>query len=77
MDKTIEERVELWRANVTDPDLKEELEALVAAQDEDGLVDAFYRDLAFGTAGLRGTLGVGTNRMNVYVVAQATQGVAD
>lgn len=77
MDKTIEERVELWRTNVTDPDLKEELEALVAAQDEDGLVDAFYRDLAFGTAGLRGTLGVGTNRMNVYVVAQATQGVAD
>ena len=58
-------------------DLKAELDALVSAGDEDALNDAFYRTLEFGTAGLRGTLGVGTNRMNVYVVAQATQGVAN
>lgn len=76
MDKATEAKVQLWRDNVTDPDLKGELEGLVSG-DEERLNDAFYRDLSFGTAGLRGVLGVGTNRMNVYVVAQATQGVAD
>ena len=76
MDKATEAKVQLWRDNVTDPDLKDELEGLVSG-DEERLNDAFYRDLSFGTAGLRGVLGVGTNRMNVYVVAQATQGVAD
>ena len=77
MDTKIAERVELWRENVTEPDLKQELEALVADGNEEALNDAFYRDLSFGTAGLRGVLGVGTNRMNVHVIAQATQGVAD
>lgn len=77
MDKETEARVELWKQNVTEPDLKKELDELIASGDEDKLNDAFYRNLEFGTAGLRGTLGVGTNRMNVYVVAQATQGVAN
>ena len=77
MDKETESRVQLWKENVTEPDLKAELDELISSGDEEALNDAFYRDLAFGTAGLRGTLGVGTNRMNVYVVAQATQGVAD
>ncbi len=76
MDKETQAKVELWKANVTEPDLKAELDELLAG-DEEQLNDAFYRDLEFGTAGLRGTLGVGSNRMNVYVVAQATQGVAD
>ena len=75
MDQHTQAKVELWKDNVTEPDLKAELERLMG--DEEKLNDAFYRDLAFGTAGLRGVLGVGTNRMNVYVVAQATQGVAD
>ena len=75
MDQHTQAKVELWKDNVTEPDLKAELEGLMG--DEERLNDAFYRDLAFGTAGLRGVLGVGTNRMNVYVVAQATQGVAD
>ena len=75
MDQHTQAKVELWKNNVTEPDLKAELEGLMG--DEERLNDAFYRDLAFGTAGLRGVLGVGTNRMNVYVVAQATQGVAD
>ena len=73
----MKETIKLWQDNVTEPDLKAELDALVSAGDEDALNDAFYRNLEFGTAGLRGTLGVGTNRMNVYVVAQATQGVAN
>ncbi|MBP3884872.1 MAG: phospho-sugar mutase [Olsenella sp.] len=77
MDKETEAKIQLWKDNVKEADLKEELDALIASGDEEKLNDAFYRDLAFGTAGLRGVLGVGTNRMNVYVVAQATQGVAD
>ena len=47
------------------------------AQDEAALSDAFYRDLAFGTGGLRGVIGAGTNRMNVYTVAKASQGLAN
>lgn len=77
MEAEVQAKVDLWRKNVAEPDLKEELESLIASGNEDRLNDAFYRNLEFGTAGLRGTLGVGTNRMNVYVVAQATQGVAD
>ncbi len=77
MDKAIADRVALWQEKVTEPDLKAELDELVASGDEEKIVDAFYRNLEFGTAGLRGTIGVGTNRMNVYNVAQATQGVAD
>ena len=77
MDATIEATVKTWRDRVTEPDLAAELAELSKPGNEDKLNDAFYRNLAFGTAGLRGTLGVGTNRMNVYVVAQATQGVAD
>lgn len=76
MDQSIESVVKVWQDNVKEADLAAELEQLVS-EDGDKLYDAFYRSLAFGTAGLRGTLGVGTNRMNVYVVAQATQGVAD
>ena len=77
MDTSIEAKVKTWQDNVTEPDLAAELAELTKEGNEDKLFDAFYRDLSFGTAGLRGTLGVGTNRMNVYVVAQATQGVAD
>ena len=57
----------------TDGDIKAELEGM----DEAAIEDAFYRDLAFGTGGLRGTIGAGTNRMNVYVVAKASQGLAN
>ena len=63
---------ERWLLN-TDGDIKTELEGMSEAQIE----DAFYRDLAFGTGGLRGTIGAGTNRMNVYVVAKASQGLAN
>ncbi len=55
--------------------LKEAAE--LRAMDEAAVEDAFYRDLAFGTGGLRGTIGAGTNRMNVYVVAKASQGLAN
>ena len=55
------------------PDLIPELKAM----SDDTITDAFYRDLAFGTGGLRGTIGAGTNRMNVYTVAKATTGLSN
>lgn len=58
-----------------DPDLKVELENIKGKDDE--ILDRFYRSLEFGTAGLRGIIGAGTNRMNVYTVGRATQGLAD
>lgn len=66
-----------WLDKVTDPALAEELAAMKEANDEAAIEDAFYRTLEFGTAGLRGVLGAGTNRMNIHTVGQATQGVAD
>ena len=62
-----------WLENVTDETLLAELKAM----DDDAITDAFFQDLSFGTAGLRGTLGAGTNRMNIYTVGRATQGFAD
>ena len=62
-----------WLSNVTDNDLHTEL----VSMDDTTVEDAFYRDLAFGTGGLRGTIGAGTNRMNTYVVAKASQGLAN
>jgi len=65
----------LWCENAKeDSDLVEELKAV--AGDEAGIQDRFYQSLEFGTAGLRGVIGAGTNRMNVYTVGQATQGLA-
>lgn len=55
----------------------EELKTELRAMDEAAIEDAFYRNLAFGTGGLRGTIGAGTNRMNVHVVAKASQGLAN
>ncbi len=55
----------------------EELQTELRAMDEAAIEDAFYRDLAFGTGGLRGTIGAGTNRMNVHVVAKASQGLSN
>ncbi|MGN1124213.1 MAG: phospho-sugar mutase [Eubacterium sp.] len=60
---------------VADPDLIAELEAVKGNEDE--ILDRFYRSLEFGTAGLRGVIGAGTNRMNYYTVCRATQGLSD
>lgn len=63
-----------WLENATaDADVAAELTSM----DEAKMEDAFYRDLAFGTGGLRGVIGAGTNRMNIYTVAKASQGLAD
>ena len=67
---------DIWLASATaDKDLIPELESVKG--DEEAILDRFYKNLEFGTAGLRGVIGAGTNRMNVYTVNQATQGLAD
>ncbi len=66
----------LWKSKAKeDPDLVKELEEIEGNQDK--IEDAFYRELEFGTGGLRGVLGAGTNRMNIYVIRKATQGFAN
>ena len=71
------EQMELrrWLQEVTDPELAAEL--LAIRNEEKEVHERFYRSLEFGTGGLRGELGAGTNRMNLYTVRQATQGFAD
>ncbi len=72
----INELYDLWLSSaVADKDLILELESING--DEEAILDRFYKNLEFGTAGLRGVIGAGTNRMNVYTVNQATQGLAD
>ena len=76
MENKIKEQYQIWVENAhADTDVVDELNAI--ANDEAKIEDAFYRDLAFGTGGLRGVIGAGTNRMNVHTVAKASQGLAD
>ena len=77
--RDVRAELERWIANVSDEELAAELAEMKKAADagdDSAAVDAFFQDLAFGTAGLRGTLGAGTNRMNIYTVGRATQGFA-
>lgn len=70
------ERYEQWCKNpIFDEGTKEELRKI--AGDEKEIEDRFYKDLSFGTGGLRGVIGAGTNRMNIYTVTRATQGLAN
>ena len=76
MDNYIMEQYQLWVEKAhTDTDVTEELNSI--KNDESKIIDAFYRDLEFGTGGLRGVIGAGTNRMNVHTVTKASQGLAD
>ncbi len=73
---TVAEKYELWLSRATDdPDLIGELRGLTG--DDNEIYERFYRELEFGTAGLRGVIGAGDNRMNIYTVRKATQGLAD
>ena len=74
--ETIKNEYEVWKKKVTeDADLTAELTDMEGK--EDRITDAFYQNLAFGTGGLRGVIGAGTNRMNIYTVGKASQGLAD
>ncbi|WP_157150934.1 phospho-sugar mutase [Brachyspira sp. SAP_772] len=77
MEKNVQDRINSWLNGSYDEETKKEIKALLDAGNEKELTDAFYRDLEFGTGGLRGIMGVGTNRMNKYTVGVATQGLAN
>ncbi|WP_448518113.1 phospho-sugar mutase [Rhodoflexus sp.] len=73
MDATIQQRINTWLSGNYDEPTK----AAIRAMSEEELIESFYRDLEFGTGGLRGIMGVGSNRMNKYTVGAATQGLAN
>ncbi len=76
VDAAVTDRVQKWLSSSFDEETRKEVKTLME-NDPVGLTDAFYRDLEFGTGGLRGIMGVGTNRMNKYTVGIATQGLAN
>lgn len=76
-DIAIIQKAEHWLNSDIDEQSKIEIRNLLASEDKTELTDSFYKDLEFGTGGLRGIMGVGSNRMNVYTVAMATQGLAN
>ena len=75
--KQCEERAQQWLTPAFDEETRKEVKAMLEAEDKSALVDAFYQNLEFGTGGLRGIMGAGTNRMNKYIVGMATQGFAN
>ena len=76
--KSCEAKAQEWLASsVYDNETKDEIRAMLESDDKTALVDAFYQTLEFGTGGLRGIMGAGTNRMNRYIVGAATQGFAN
>ncbi len=76
MEKYIIEKAEKWLIGAYDEETKKKVKNLLE-NDKDELIESFYKDLEFGTGGLRGIMGVGTNRMNKYTVGAATQGLAN
>ncbi|MEJ5363084.1 MAG: phospho-sugar mutase [Spirochaetota bacterium] len=77
MDITIQKRIEQWQNPPFDTNTIHEIKQLVAQNNEKELYERFYTTLEFGTGGLRGIIGAGTNRMNIYTVGMATQGLAN
>jgi phosphoglucomutase len=76
IDKNIMERANKWLTDFYDDETRKQVKSLIET-DINELTESFYRDLEFGTGGLRGIMGVGTNRMNKYTVGMATQGLAN
>ena len=72
-----EARAKEWLSPAFDEETRKEVQAMLDAEDKTALIDAFYQNLEFGTGGLRGIMGAGTNRMNKYIVGMATQGFAN
>jgi len=75
--KQVTERAQVWLGAGYDEETRAEVQAMLDAEDKTLLIESFYRDLEFGTGGLRGIMGAGSNRMNKYTVASATQGLAN
>lgn len=72
-----EQKAKQWLTPAFDEETQNEVKAKIEAEDKTDLIDSFYKDLEFGTGGLRGIMGAGSNRMNVYTVGMATQGFAN
>ena len=70
-------RAKSWLSDSYDAETRADVQRMLDAEDKTELIDAFYRDLEFGTGGLRGIMGAGSNRMNIYTVGAATQGLAN
>jgi phosphoglucomutase len=75
--KKVQARAAEWLTPAYDAATQAEVKAMLDAEDPTALIDAFYQDLEFGTGGLRGIMGAGTNRVNIYTVGMATQGLAN
>lgn len=75
--KTVKEKAMLWLSDQYDEATRAEVKQMLEAEDPTQLIESFYKDLEFGTGGLRGIMGAGTNRMNIYTVGAATQGLAN
>ena len=75
--KEVTARAQVWLGEGYDAETRAEVRRLLDNEDKTDLIEAFYKDLEFGTGGLRGIMGVGTNRMNIYTVGAATQGLAN
>lgn len=77
LDTETQARIQQWLAPEYDPETVAQVQKLVDNQEETELLDSFYKELEFGTGGLRGIMGVGSNRMNKYTIGKATQGLAN
>ena len=75
--KQCTEKAQTWLTAAYDAETQAEVKAMLENSDKTDLIDAFYKDLEFGTGGLRGIMGAGSNRMNIYTVGAATQGLAN
>ena len=76
MDSTVLEKAQKWTTEAFDEETRNQVQSLIDASSNE-LTESFYKDLEFGTGGLRGIMGVGTNRINIYTVGMATQGLAN
>lgn len=75
--KSVTEKAQVWLGDAYDAETRAEVKRMLDADDKTELIESFYRDLEFGTGGLRGIMGAGCNRMNIYTVGAATQGLAN
>lgn len=75
--KLVTEKAEQWLTPAYDKETRDEVKRMLDNPDKTELIDSFYKDLEFGTGGLRGTMGAGSNRINIYTIGAATQGMAN
>ncbi len=75
--KSVTEKAQVWLSDAYDEETRTEVRRMLDNPDKTELIEAFYKDLEFGTGGLRGIMGAGSNRMNIYTVGAATQGLAN